>query len=480
MATILPVSSETGLPLDPSTMQALQMQRMEQGIGMQGGSAATKLNEMGFQQGLSNLFPSPQVQQASQVQNALRQAQLSQNPGESQLDFSIRQLQAQRDAVAQYSPESAAALNTKLVQLANMKFEQQHLVAADQRASSAEDREQTLFNEQQPGIKAENAAGLSTTWRLVQPGVNGKAVGSFDLSSNDGIQQYVAARQKDPSLVSIRDDQYPAYEERMAQARAAEAARLATVAALNKPTDPATPLTNPADERLAQEVATYRLDPKSVPYSRGGNERANIMARATYLNPDYDEAEWSAHSGAAQAWTHGPEAQNLIRIKTAYNHLDTLSGLVADLQNGSLRPGNALYQRYSSMLGRPAPTTFNGVRDLVQNEVVSAASGGGLGRGGAALADREKAALSADYSNSPAQLYDLIGKERTLMQGRAKPTLQVALGAHMQRGYLDAMYGKNFVDGSLNGPGNMGFGGPPAQNPSSAGGLPQGWTVTQH
>lgn len=190
MAVSLPLSQETGLPLDPTTLQALQMQQMSQNIGMQGGSAATRQNEMSFQQGLSNLFPSPQVQQAAKVQNALKQAQVTQQPGESPLDFSIRQIQAQRDAVMPYSPESAAALNTKLVQLANMKFEQQHLLAQDQRQEKLTNLQEQEIETRLPGeqASAQFQKATGTMGYLAVPNAeNGVKFTAFDASNQDAL-----------------------------------------------------------------------------------------------------------------------------------------------------------------------------------------------------------------------------------------------------------------------------------------------------
>jgi hypothetical protein len=110
----LPLDS-SGLPLDPATLQVLQQEQMTREIAQTGGDAAFKMNDSAFQQGMSSLFPSPEVQQARTAQEALQQAAVTQNDGESDLDVSIRQMRVQRDALAPFSPQAAAAVNTKLV-----------------------------------------------------------------------------------------------------------------------------------------------------------------------------------------------------------------------------------------------------------------------------------------------------------------------------------------------------------------------------
>jgi hypothetical protein len=164
-----------------------------------GGSAATRLNMMGMQQALSTLFPSPQVQQAVKVQNALKQAQVTQEPGESPLDFSIRQLQAQRDAVAPYSPESAAALNTQLVKLANMQFEQQHLVAQDQREQGLASAEEANLNAGLPQKQAEGQFATATghyAYVGAKTPDGSLSFQPFDLTKPDQVQAMMQASQK--------------------------------------------------------------------------------------------------------------------------------------------------------------------------------------------------------------------------------------------------------------------------------------------
>lgn len=190
MPISLPLSPQSGLPLDPMTLQALQEQQLSNQVAAGGGTATWRSNNMAAQQAISSLFPSPAVQQAAKVQQALKQAQVTQQPGESQLDFNIRQLQAQRDAVAQYSPESAAALNTQLTKLAAMKFEQSQLVAADQRANEAETDKHNAAVAELPEQQAAGAfaRATGTTGYLVRTDPNGKPQFTpFDSTNPDAL-----------------------------------------------------------------------------------------------------------------------------------------------------------------------------------------------------------------------------------------------------------------------------------------------------
>lgn len=150
----VPSDPTSGLPLDPVTLQALQQQQMVQSLGNTGGTARERLNDLSAAQATTNLFPSQQVQQSTSLQNALKQAQVTQNDGESDLDFSLRQLKAQRDAVASQDPQAANAINTQMLKLGQVKFEQSRLIAQDQRT-------QTEFNDTEPDKAARASADLA-------------------------------------------------------------------------------------------------------------------------------------------------------------------------------------------------------------------------------------------------------------------------------------------------------------------------------
>src|SRR5579859_4292037 len=134
----MPLDPNSGLPIDPQTLQALQEQQLARSIAVTGGNARERMNDMGVATAVNTLFPTPAVQRARSVQAAMQAATLQPNDGESDLDFSIRQLRAQRDAVAPIDPESAAGLNTRLLTLGQAKLEQAHLSAQDERAAEQE------------------------------------------------------------------------------------------------------------------------------------------------------------------------------------------------------------------------------------------------------------------------------------------------------------------------------------------------------
>src|SRR5579871_402992 len=191
----------SGLPLDPNTMQQLQLQQTMQGLSG-GRHPGFGSGEYAMALGMTNLFPSPQVQQARQVQAAMQSAALTQNDGENDLDFSIRQTRAQRDAVASFNPEYASQLNGQLLSLAERRFQQDRLLGQDQRSAEQESdlhaqRQAELPVRQQAGDEAQAQrqlgipAFITTSQSLTSANPQFQ---QFDISDPDQRAKYLAAR----------------------------------------------------------------------------------------------------------------------------------------------------------------------------------------------------------------------------------------------------------------------------------------------
>jgi hypothetical protein len=76
-----------------------------------------------------------------------------------------------------------------------------------------------------------------------------------------------------------------------------------------------------------------------------------------------------------QAFTTGKDGQNRAALNTASVHLDAYMEAMRALQNGTLVPGNDLYNKLSTILGGPAPTSAAAVRAAVAGEQASALKG---------------------------------------------------------------------------------------------------------
>jgi hypothetical protein len=171
----------------PQDVLAAQQAQIQQGIGAP--SPFQRNSALGTMLGRT-LFGNPQLQQANAIQNGLKSGASgagTQQDGESDVDYTLRKLKAQRDAVADISPQLAAQLNTQILTLGQKKFENSRLQASDT-------RQQTLFEEGQPAAKAEaaNALAQNRTYVLTpdKTSPQGYAVKAFDMTNPDDAASF--------------------------------------------------------------------------------------------------------------------------------------------------------------------------------------------------------------------------------------------------------------------------------------------------
>lgn len=130
----------------PSTFQVQQqVNQQRQSMWASGNPAAMQQATMAT--ALDALFGNPQVKRIKSLQDRIASATADLQPieGESDLSREIRRLHAVRDAVADIDPSIASQVNTQILQLGQMKLEQDKLIAGERRAAAKEDRESTLF-----------------------------------------------------------------------------------------------------------------------------------------------------------------------------------------------------------------------------------------------------------------------------------------------------------------------------------------------
>lgn len=143
--------------------------------------------------------------------------------------------------------------------------------------------------------------------------------------------------------------------------------------------------------------------------------RGQHLARlVTEINPDYDSTTMAAKRKAAGDFASGSLGSALRSVSTANMHLEQLSGMVDALDNGDYTLINKARNAYQAATGKTAPTDFDGIKQVVGQEVVKAvvANGGSAG-------EREEAATSFSNARSKEQLKSLMGKYRMVMQAQA-------------------------------------------------------------
>ena len=163
---------------------------------------------------------------------------------------------------------------------------------------------------------------------------------------------------------------------------------------------------------------------------RGYQGQANWMRYQAALNQAMEEkgisgsdlvridqstsAQGKALSRSLGAFAVGPQGNSIRSFDVAVSHLKLLRDLSTALKNGDVNLWNSTRLAFQSEFGSAAPTNFDGVRQIVGDEVVKAVIGSGSG----ALGDRQEIAANLNKSRSPAQLEGLIDNYLRLMVGQ--------------------------------------------------------------
>ncbi len=176
---------------------------------------------------------------------------------------------------------------------------------------------------------------------------------------------------------------------------------------------------NAAAERYLQ---TGQLPPNMGRGAQGTADRNAILtassdlAQARGINPADLPSQWQqfkARQVGIQRFTSGPQGNTVRSFNVLVDHLDTLDQAAAALKNGDIRAFNSWKQNWAKATGNEAPTSFDGVKALVGDEIVKAVVGSA-----GALADREEVKKDLDKASSPKQLADLVDKYKKLALGQ--------------------------------------------------------------
>ncbi len=469
--------SNGGLPLDPTTMQALQQQQLSQSLGSEvGGNAATRANFNAAGQAMGNLFPSQAVQQARRTQSALQSAAIEQNPGESDVDYSIRQLHAQRDAIASFNPQAAAQINTQILKLGEMKFEQQRLQASDART-------QQEFNDTEPAKAAAAQASLAQT----------KATGTLAYTATQDPDAELGYRLKAFDLAKPEDS--AAFQASVKAGATPFSAEKAAALFANS---------NTADMRMAGELAKAQLaaggsidsdsikqmageslfDPSVLSRVSGGVRaavaKAKVDAGITITDEAQAKLEYRAmQTAVGQAGRRDGNMQTLEGSMQGMgqNVLDTLQGVTRT----DWRPLNAGIAAGNTAFSDPGEKAYGvAIQSFVNDYARVVAGGTGVSTDSA----REDAKALISRADGPAAVkaavQQMAVKETQIIRSASDSAIEVLSNPNKYptlskiQDKLRIKYPSN-ADSAATAPA-------PAPNsaPAAASGLPSGWSVVQH
>lgn len=173
-----------------------------------------------------------------------------------------------------------------------------------------------------------------------------------------------------------------------------------------------------AIDQEAQQIASYSQPPLSG-YALRSPDGIKIMARVKELNPDYSAPEYNNYNKTITAFGSGKQGDTIRYINNAIQHIDVMQKAADALGSGDVRTFNTIANELGREFGVAAPTTFDGLRQIVGTEIERAATGGV----GAAV-DRNRLIDSLNKANSPAQLRDVFKNFKALFGGQVSSLRQ--------------------------------------------------------
>lgn len=163
---------------------------------------------------------------------------------------------------------------------------------------------------------------------------------------------------------------------------------------------------------LAGQVSAI-LEHRAAPPSGNSTRSSQLMQIVQAADPTYDAQQYKTKQGIETAFTAGLASRTLRSINVADDHLKVLNSTIDALQNNDVKLFNQLGNTIATQFGAPAPTDFNGVKNIVADELVKAILGGA-----GALGDRKAIQETVSSANSPEQLRSMIKRYRELMDGQ--------------------------------------------------------------
>lgn len=167
------------------------------------------------------------------------------------------------------------------------------------------------------------------------------------------------------------------------------------------------------EQGLVKAIAEGKIDPKTL--STKGGHREKILQQVTQYKPDYNQQDYGQSDTAIKAFNTGKQGNSVRAFNVALEHLDTLKELGNALANKDLQGVNKIANMWKTQTGDPGPTSFEGAKQLVADEVVKAIVGSGGG-----VHDREEAARTISAASSPDQLAGIIDTYKHLFGGQIK------------------------------------------------------------
>lgn len=170
----------------------------------------------------------------------------------------------------------------------------------------------------------------------------------------------------------------------------------------------------PADtQNIVKKIAAYEIDPKTL--STIGGHREKMLSLASQYDQTFDQKNYNLQAQAVSRFATGKQGDTVRSLNVAIEHMDTARKLGSALQNGDIQVFNRFAQQLAEQTGKPAPTNFDAVKEIVADEVVKGVIGGP-----GSVEDRKQAADKIRRASSPAQLNGVFDSWTELLGGQLK------------------------------------------------------------
>lgn len=213
---------------------------------------------------------------------------------------------------------------------------------------------------------------------------------------------------------------------------------------------PAGPTTGPDGQPLppkktpvqsyTESVGLYQVPLNQVPQKI----RPAVEAAVHQQFPDNDQTQFNAKNKALQDFTSGADHTTLVKIQTAYSHLEQLKLATDALNSGNTPFFNSISNAYAKATGSPIPTNAAAIKLVALDEVSAALTGAKGGEG-----DRQTAQNLVNLAGSGPQVSEAIDKLHDLMQSKVGPLQDSATAGGLTAKQQQAIFGQLYqVPGS--------------------------------
>ena len=151
-------------------------------------------------------------------------------------------------------------------------------------------------------------------------------------------------------------------------------------------------------QTMVRKVANYDEDPTRVVGMRGG-AREQLMKWVNQYRPDYDASAFSTIAPTRKAFTTGVQGRQINALNTAIGHIDQMTNLADQLDNGGFVPANKAWNNLRTMFGSDKVTNFDTLKDALGGEIA-----GVLAQNGATVSAIQDAKSHISNASSAKQL----------------------------------------------------------------------------